>query len=209
MVPVAGRPLLEWMLLWLKRNQVRKVIVGVAYQPEKIMRYFGSEFMGLQIKYSKHTIDGGTVEGYRLAIERHIRNGLFFAMNGDELMNLHLQNLAIYHAIHRPIATIAVAPLPSPFGVVRLDKSNMNIIGFQEKEVIPSVLVSMGVYVFERAILKHLPKSGDIERTTFPQLAKEQKLKAYKYGGFWMNINTPKDLAEVTKRIRRSGQGFK
>jgi NDP-sugar pyrophosphorylase family protein len=57
--------------------------------------------------------------------------------------------------------------------------------------------------MFEKEITDYLPKRGDIERTTFPELAKKRKLNAYRHDGFWATVNTPKDLADVENLIGR------
>ena len=71
LVKVGGRPLLEWVVEWLQQNRVTDLVIGVAYLKEKIMRYFGGGGkFGVDIRYSVHTVKGGTSEGFRLAIPR-------------------------------------------------------------------------------------------------------------------------------------------
>jgi NDP-sugar pyrophosphorylase family protein len=54
--------------------------------------------------------------------------------------------------------------------------------------------VSAGVYVLDEAALARLPNRGDHERTTFPALAAEGRLAAFRHEGVWLTVNTPKDL---------------
>lgn len=202
MVEVAGRPLLHWVLAWLSRNMVRRVVIGVAYKGERIVEHFkdgGS--LGLKIQYSTHTLQGGTAEGFRLAIERYVKEETFFAINGDELTNVGLQELGKFHIRQGATATIAVAPLRSPFGVV--DIKGPDILAFREKATIDSVHVSIGVYAFQHEILDYLPQTGDIEKTAFPRLATQRKVKAFGHSGFWMTVNTIKDLSEVEKELSK------
>jgi len=204
MVEVAGRPLLDWVLTWLRNNHIRNVVIGVAYRNQSIIDHFGDgSSYGLEIQYSKHTVEGGTAEGFRLAIERYVDDATFVALNGDEITNVKLQDLAEFHKTRKAMATIALAPLPSPFGVVELDCAN--VVAFHEKPVIESVYVNVGVYVFQHEMIDYLPLKGDIERTAFPRLASERKLAAYKHDGFWMTINTVKDLTEVEPRLVAAG----
>jgi len=204
MVEVAGRPLLDWVLTWLRNNHIRSVVIGVAYRNQSIIDHFGDgSSHGLEIQYSKHTVEGGTAEGFRLAIERYVDDATFVALNGDEITNVKLQALAEFHKTRKAMATIALAPLPSPFGVVELDGTN--VVAFHEKPVIESVYVNVGVYVFQHEMIDYLPLKGDIERTAFPRLASERKLAAYKHDGFWMTINTVKDLTEVEPRLVAAG----
>jgi len=204
MIEVHRRPLLDWVLFWLRKNRVRRVVIGIAYKGEMIVEHLkDGESFGLDIRYSTHTVEGGTAEGFRLAIERHVKDTTFFAINGDELTDVKLQELADFHKHQRATATVAVAPLPSPYGVVDLDGSN--VVAFREKAKIESVNVSIGVYAFQEEILDYLPRTGDVERIVFPRLAAERKCVAYRHNGFWMTVNTTKDLREVEERLSKDG----
>lgn len=199
MLPVAGKPILQWVIEWLVREGVDRAVIGVAYHKQKIIDYFqdGSRF-GLDLTYSVHTVEGGTAQGFRLAIERYVDEDTFVAMNGDELSNISLESLSEYHLRYKPIASICVSPLRSPFGVVVIDPDN-RIVNFREKAVLESVYVSMGIYMFQREILKCLPEAGDVERTAFVSLAREGKLRAFRHHGLWVTVNTLKDLQEANQ----------
>jgi NDP-sugar pyrophosphorylase family protein len=54
--------------------------------------------------------------------------------------------------------------------------------------------VNAGLYVFGEAALAALPERGDHEQTTFPALAGEGRLAAFRHEGVWLTVNTPKDL---------------
>jgi len=200
MVIVAGKPLLHWIIEWLKQNQIFNVVIGVAYRKEKIIDYFGDgKQFGVRIRYSEHTVEGGTAEGFRLAISRFVDDDIFLGMNGDELVDIPISEFVDFHRSAGGTATIAVGPLRSPYGVVEI-KDN-DVIGFKEKPILFSHLVSVGTYVFSREIMNYLPERGDIERTCFPELAAARKLKAYVHKGFWATINTIKDLEDVEKQL--------
>jgi NDP-sugar pyrophosphorylase family protein len=202
MILAAGKPLLRWIIEWLRANGIRNVVIGVAYKKEKIVRYFGDGGrFGVTIKYSNHTVEGGTSQGFRLAIERHVRDEVFLAMNGDELVDLSVSDFGEFHCANGGIATVALGPLRSPYGLVEIE--GKDVIGFQEKPILRSHYVSIGTYVFSRSILENLPETGDVERTTFPRLASMRKLKAYIHEGFWATVNTAKDLEDVEQQLRR------
>jgi len=202
MIPIAGKPLLQWIIEWLKVNEVSNVIIGVAYKKEKVMDYFGNgSKLGVDIKYSVHSVEGGTSEGFRLAIERHVADDNFLAMNGDELVDVNVQKFFAHHVGFQGLATIAVAPLRSPYGVVEIEGND--IVGFQEKPVLASHFVSIGTYIFARDVLPFLPQTGDVERTLFPRLSSMRKLKVYRHDGFWATVNTSKDLEDVENQLRK------
>jgi len=209
MVEVLGKPLLQWIVEWLRSNNIKRLVIGVAFKKEAIMDHFGdgSEF-GAHIDYSVHSVEGETAEGFRLAIDRYVEDDTFVAMNGDELTNLDIDKMVHFHLSHKPIATIAVSPLRSPYGVVDIAK-NGDITGFEEKPIIPSVQVNSGIYVFDRRILDYLPQEGSLEQTTLPSLARLRKLKAYPVNSFWFTIDTVKDLETAEQELLKARREIK
>jgi len=204
MVRVLNKPILQWVIEWLQHHGIKHVIIGVAYRKETVMDYFedGSEF-GVKISYSIHTVDGETGEGFRLAINRFVNDDVFVAMNGDELTNFDLKDMINFHRKHERIATIAVTNPRSPFGVVKVAENGL-ILAFQEKPMIPSLLVSTGVYVFSRNIKDYLPEKGRIEETTFPMLAKKKLLVGYVMKeNVWLTVNTVKDLKYAESILKK------
>lgn len=194
MVRVLDKPILHWVIEWLRHSGIKRVVIGVAYRGETVMNYFGdgSKF-GVEISYSVHSVDGETGEGFRLAISRYVRDDVFVAMNGDEITNFDLRDMIDFHCRYGQMATIAVANPRSPFGLIAMGQDGL-ISAFMEKPVIPSLLVSMGIYVFSRSVENYLPEKGRIEEITFPLLVKNKLLRGYKMKGTWLTVNTMKDL---------------
>ncbi len=199
MIHVAGKPIMEWIMKWLVRNNISHVVVGVAYKKEVVIEYLKALRLDVNLNYSEHTVEGGTGEGFRLAIDRYVRDNVFLALNGDELTDIQVSEFADFHLRNGGLATIAVSRLRSPFGIVEVDGDKVR--GFTEKPVLNSYLVSTGVYIFDHKILDFLPERGSIENETLPQLAARGLLRAYKHRGFWGTINTVKDLQEVERQL--------
>src|SRR5439155_7050027 len=135
LVRVGGRPLLEWVVVWLQENRVTELVIGVAHLKEKIMRYFGGgEKFGVDIRYSVHTVEGGTSEGFRLAISRYVDSPSFFALNGDQITDLRLGSFHSSYSKDRALASIAVVHPRLPFGLVEISPKGF-CEGFVEKPV--------------------------------------------------------------------------
>ena len=195
MIPLKGKPLIYWTLSWLKDNGFDHAVLGVSYRKETVINYLKDKPVDIDVDFSEHTQEGETGEGFRLAIQRHVTDENFLAMNGDELTNLDVQKLIDYHLQMKAVATIAVSPMRSPFAIV--DIQGNNIVGFKEKPLLPDTCVSAGIYVFNHSICEYLPKTGSIERLTFSVLAQKRLLKAYKLSENerWLTINSVKDLS--------------
>ncbi|HWY28048.1 MAG TPA: nucleotidyltransferase family protein [Candidatus Sulfotelmatobacter sp.] len=202
LVKVGGKPLLEWVVEWLQQNRVTDLVIGVAYLKEKIMRYFGNGGrLGVDIRYSVHTVEGGTSEGFRLAISRYVYAPHFFALNGDQIADLRLRRMYENYQASACLASIAVVHPRLPFGLVDVNQKGL-CRDFVEKPVLKDVFISTGVYVFDRKVLNYLPRRGDVERTTFPKLAKMNKLKAFKHGGSFITVNSLRELEEADEALK-------
>ena len=59
----------------------------------------------------------------------------------------------------------------------------------------------MGLYVLDDEATERLPERGDHEQTTFPELAAEGRLLAFRHEGLWLTVNTPKDLRRAEEHF--------
>ena len=94
--------------------------------------------------------------------------------------------------------------MPTGFGVVELGEDDQ-VSGFDESPKLPH-WVHAGVDVLDEEAIARLPEKGDHERTTFPELAAEGKLYAFRHEGLWLTVNTPKDLRTAEEHMRREPQ---
>jgi NDP-sugar pyrophosphorylase family protein len=194
LVPVAGKPLVSYLVSQLVAAGVERVIVSCArgraelFQAE--LEGFGAEIVA--VPEPEPLGRGG---GLRLAAARRRETGPLYAVNGDDVHDVDLEALLAVHTASGASATIAVAPLSSPFGVVEIDETDQ-ITGFREAPRLPH-WVSVGVYVLGDEAVARLPQRGDHERSTFPELARERKLRAFRHEGLWIPVNTPKDLRKA------------
>jgi NDP-sugar pyrophosphorylase family protein len=191
LVAVAGRPLVGYQVLRLAAAGVERVIVSCAAGQAGL---FEAKLSGLgaEIVAVAEPEPLGRGGGLRLAAEQREESGPLYAFNGDELHDVDLRAFLDAHEEHGAAATIVVAPLKSQFGVVDLDDGD-RVTGFREAPKLPH-WVNAGVYVLDDEALERLPGRGDHEQSTFPELAQEGKLFAFRHEGLWITVNTPKDL---------------
>jgi NDP-sugar pyrophosphorylase family protein len=191
LVPIAGFPLAAYAVARLARAGVTRVIVACRAGLEED---FVSALTGLGCDV--HAVGEpeplGRGGGLRLAASHRQADGPVLALNGDELLDLDFGALIAEHDASDAAATIVVAQVRSPFGVVELQADGA-VTGFREAPLLEN-WVNSGVYVLDEEALERLPERGDHEQTTFPALAAEGKLRGYRHGGVWLTVNTPKDL---------------
>lgn len=198
LVGVAGRPLVEHQIRRLIEAGVTRVIVSCrAGQEEEFARAL--EGAGVELAFAGEEEPLGRGGGLKFAARERRSSGPIFALNGDELFDVDLDALLAHHRSRSPAATIAVTPLPSPYGVVDVDEKDV-VRGFREAPKLPH-LVNMGVYLLDDEAIERLPDRGDHETSTFPELAAEGKLLAFRHEGLWLTVNTPKDLRRAEEHF--------
>ncbi len=190
LVEVGGRPLAAYQVAQLAAAGVDRVLVACAVgKGEEFERALAG--IGPEIVPVEEPEPLGRGGGIRWAA-RLSRGGDVYALNGDELVDLDLRALLARHAGSGAAATITVAHPPSPFAIVDLDEHDV-VTGFHEVAKMP-YWVSCGVYVLGEEALARFPERGDHETSTFPELATEHRLGAFRHEGSWITVNTPKDL---------------
>lgn len=198
LVPVGRRPLAEYQLRQLAHAGVTRAIISCrAGQEEEFEQALAG--VGVELAFAGEPEPLGRGGGLRFAARERRSTGPCFALNADELFDVDLRALLAHHSERSPAATITVAPLPSPFGVVDLGDDD-RVHGFREAPKLPH-WVNMGLYVLDDAAIERLPERGDHEQSTFPELAAEGRLLAYRHEGLWLTVNTPKDLRRAEEHF--------
>ena len=199
LVPVAGYPLAEYTVGRLVDAGVTRIIVACrAGQEEAFVDALAG--FGAEIAPVGEPEPLGRGGGLRLAASQRREEGTVLALNGDELLDVDFRSLFDEHESSGAAATIVVAQVYSPFGVVDLQPDD-SITGFKEAPKLHH-WVNSGVYALGEEALARLPERGDHEQSTFPELATEGKLRGYRHDGVWLTVNTPKDLRRAEEFMR-------
>ena len=203
LLPLNGKPILERIISWLRKNGVENVILGVGYRKEQIKDYFGDgNKFGVNISYVEHDPNGGTEDAFKTDIENvKLYDENFYAMNGDQITDLQLDGLTNAHIKNDAIVTMVTIKLRTNFGVIETDHSN-KIIHIQEKWTIPNVLMNTGIYVFNKKIKDYLLE-GNIEENTFRKLSEEGKIYSFYYDGEWFSVNDQKEFERVENYLKK------
>jgi NDP-sugar pyrophosphorylase family protein len=191
LVLVGGRPLLAWQIGRLVEAGVDRVIVScLGGQETEFERHLDG--LGVELVCAGERERLGRGGGIRYAAGSRVESGDVYAMNGDELVDVDFAALLARHRSTGASATLTVAQPPSQFGQVDLTDDDV-VTGFHEVSRVP-YWVNCGVYVLSEEALARFPEKGDHESTTFPELAGEGKLRAFRHTGTWLTVNTPKEL---------------
>jgi NDP-sugar pyrophosphorylase family protein len=162
-----------------------------------IQQYFGNgEKFGVEIRYAVEEEPLGRGGGIKLAWNELAHGDApVIATNGDIVTSFDLGAMVEAHRKANALVTDLVVPYISQYGIVDIDDGG-KVTGFRSEPRLP-YWVNAGVYVMEQSVRDLLPDRGDHEASTFPQLAEQGKLLAYKSERFWRAVDTVKDLTTV------------
>lgn len=196
MVPVANAPVMEHILLLLRRHGIREVVATVQYLAAAVQDYFREgEDLGIQLQYSVEERPLGTAGSVKLAEE--FLDEPFLVISGDALTNFDLTAVVNFHRESGACATLTLCRVPNPleFGVVVTDQSG-RIVQFQEKPSWGEVLgdtINTGIYVLNAELLEMVPRDQpfDFSNDLFPRLLRN-KMPMYGYiaEGYWTDVGS-------------------
>jgi NDP-sugar pyrophosphorylase family protein len=199
---VGEEPILAIVLKQLARSGVTHATLAVGHMAEMFPQVLGRGNGSLRLDYVRERTPLGTA-----APLRHIR-GLtrtFLVQNGDILTDLDYRKLVRHHRQEKAVATIATfrRKVNVDFGVIEASRTGL-LSAYHEKPSL-SYRVSMGVYVFEPEVLKHIPPRGPYD---FPELIKRLlqrglPVATYPFHGRWLDIGRPDDFLAAQTEVRR------
>ncbi|HIP56863.1 MAG TPA: NDP-sugar synthase [Ignisphaera aggregans] len=210
MLPILGKPLLDWILESLSRLDLEEVVISVRYLAEVIERRYSGKYVGkAPIKFAKETKPLGDAGPLKLVEQLYGLDTTFIVIYGDVFTDVCIESILAFHRKHGGIATLMLVEVsdPSRYGVAVLDDS-YRIRSFVEKprENPPSKLANAGIYVFEPEVLKFIPSVSfyRIARDLIPNILRYGDVYGYVYRGLWSDIGVPKDYLEANiEALRR------
>ncbi|NLC12013.1 MAG: NTP transferase domain-containing protein [Firmicutes bacterium] len=196
MVPILGRPMMEYIVKLLVKHHFSEIAVTLQYLPDSIMDFFGSgESYGVSFRYYVEEEPLGTAGSVKNASS--FLDDTFLVISGDCLTDIDLTKALKFHREKKAVATIVLTPVENPleYGVVMAEPKG-RIIRFLEKpgwgEVF-SDTVNTGIYILEPQVLNYI-KQGvkfDFSKDLFPLLLeKGEPLYACTLSGFWCDVGS-------------------
>jgi mannose-1-phosphate guanylyltransferase len=221
MVPILGKPVLEYLIEHLARYGIKELMINVAFNHWKIENHFGDgSRWGVEIGYSYEGVrEHGDVVPKPVGSAGGMKkiqdfSGFFdettLVMCGDALIDLDLGAALFEHKSKGAMASVVALNVKreevQSYGIVSTDESG-RVVEFQEKptpEAAKSTLASTGIYIFEPSVLDLVPsgKTFDIGSDLFPLLA-EKGLPFYAQSRFfnWIDIGRVSDYWSVLQRV--------
>lgn len=205
LVPLGHQPILDIVVQQLAYYGFKDIILSVGYLAELIQAYFqnsNSRFSDLNISYVKENKRMGTAGSLGLIQDL---NETFLVMNGDVLTTLDYSKLVAYHRQKNAVLTIAMHKkrVKIDLGVIETDRAGF-LTEYIEKPEKP-YLVSMGVYIYEPAVLKYINPNTYLD---FPDLVIQliengEKVAGYPCDDYWLDIGRHEDYNRAQNEYQK------
>ena len=206
MLPVANRPILEYVVEAVADAGIDRVVLVVGYRGERIRNHFGDgRDWDLDIEYVDQSHQLGT--GHAVLQAEDAVGDRFVVLNGDRIVNASVVREVRDATVdgQTPVMAVTDAEHPREYGVVSLEGGR--VVGVEEKPEAPVAAgrINAGVYGFSASIfdaIRDTSPAGELGITdTLDRLAQESAIEAVEYHGDWYDVSHLWDLLAVNASL--------
>ena len=212
LVPVAGKPVLQYQLEVAARSHIRKAYVLTGHLSAQVEAYVRRHrpVGALEVECVREPEPLGTAGVFHL-LESHLRDSTnrLIVMYGDLICNMDLRRLIQFHDAHDGIASLTAHPNDHPFDSDLFDVRSDGRVTHVHKKPHPEGawlgnLVNAAVYVIDRKVLDYVPrvKSDWMHDVFTDHFLRRQKVYAYRTSEFIKDMGTAARLEETEKSVR-------
>lgn len=211
MLPVAGKPIIQYNIESLRDNGITDILLIVRYKEEMVRNYFGdgSDF-GVNIFYKTQKDFLGTANA--ISYGEDFIDDSIIVLNGDIILDdeiIHEIIKKYNYLTPDTLMLLTEVEDPSAFGVVEIENGNIkSIVEKPKREEAPSNLVNAGIYIFNKDIFDKIRKTEISERGEYEitdsvslQIEDNKKVIGHKTSKDWIDVGRPWELIEVNEDL--------
>jgi len=218
LVEIGGKPILWHIMKMYSHYGHNDFIICCGYKGYMIKEFFANYFLHhsdvtFDVKNNKMKIHTNKIEPWQVTlidtgensmtggrlkrIRDYLDDETFFLTYGDGVSDVDFDSLLDFHKKQDTFATLTAVQPPGRFGAFKLKSGNQKITNFREKpkgDGSDRAWINGGFFVLEPEIFDYI--DGDLtvwEREPMENLAKNNKLSAFKHDGFWQSMDTLRD----------------
>ena len=211
MLPVAGKPIIQYNIESLRDNGITDILLIVRYKEEMVRNYFGdgSDF-GVNIFYKTQKDFLGTANA--ISYGEDFIDDSIIVLNGDIILDdeiIHEIIKKYNYLTPDTLMLLTEVEDPSAFGVVEIENGNIkSIVEKPKSEEAPSNLVNAGIYIFNKDIFDKIRKTEISERGEYEitdsvslQIKDNKTVIGHKTSKDWIDVGRPWELIEVNEDL--------
>lgn len=187
LIPIAGRPIVDYIIDFLKGHEVHDIRVAGGYLVEEIRNHFRTSHIKVF-----DTGDVDIISRIQQLTESHDERIL--VLYGDTLSDVNIPDLLAFSSQHFDKVTVTVWPLRSNFGVFSIDEKSQ-VTKYFEKPTL-DYWINIGYFVIPPAFFQLLKEFSTFEEL-LSHLTSQKLLVAYRHTGAHITINTRAELEDA------------
>ena len=209
LLPVGGKPLLEWLLICVAETGIKEVLIITNFMENMIKEYFGDgSSIGLNLSYIHQKNMKGTADAFGLA-EKFVENEMFLGVYGDLYITPDTLKEVVYSHKESKATIAGLQRDPYMYGALELEGDK--VLSIVEKPLpgkAPSNVTNAGIYVFPASIFDHIKTTkisprGEFEVTdainSMILSGVESRLHML-HSDDWLDVGHPWTLLEANSR---------
>ena len=200
LVPVLGRPFLEFVLEDFSRQGFSHFVLSVGFLAQQVEQHFGDgSARGRTVRYVREVSPLGTGGAIRHALPQ--LSDPFVVVNGDTLLQLDLAAMLQAHRQQVVPMSLAAAWVPDRGRYGALGIRNGRVERFEEKRADAGAgLINGGVYVMNHAMLHGAPEGAfSLEQDWLPRHT--GRIAAFETRGYFVDMGTHEVLRTLDQSL--------
>jgi len=195
LVPVAeDRVFLDYILSWLAKSQVKRVILSLHYRYEQFQLYIARHTFPFTVEMVVEPSLLGTGGAVRHVLEQKDVGESFGVLNGDTYLNFGLKYMVEQFERLQDGCIVGLSYVEDTSRYGKVHTCDSKVMAFEEKDSSGGAgWVNNGCYILTRDIFTSCPNKFSLEKELFPRLIEEGKLYGYKAAGEFIDIGVPED----------------
>ncbi len=210
MVRLAGKPVLEHIISFLKENDLTNIVLCTGHLSQIIENYFGDgSSFGVNLVYSREEMPLSTGGALALAKEKIADD--FILLNGDNICTINVQKLILFHKEKNALLTIGVGKTKGSY------PASCDLFAFNKEFAITNIIFrphqyitdgenlplgNLGIFCCSREILKDIPQIFvSFEKLLPTFLSEGKRIYAYPTNEYASDIGTQESLRAVEEDL--------
>lgn len=202
LLPVGGKPIIDYNLDELERCGVKRIFVTTNYLADKIERHIARREGNASIECFREPRRLGTMGS--LALIEGLESENVLLMNSDLLTSINFEAMYLHHIKNRSDLTMAGVPytVSVPYALMRI--SGGRVKGLEEKPTY-NYFANAGVYILKRRLIDKVTKGEFLDAPDFISSLIDAggKVGCYPIEGTWIDIGSPDDYRYANELMER------
>ena len=215
MVEIGDKPILWHIMKIYAAAGINEFIICLGYKGYVIKEYFASYTLHMSditfdLRRNEMQVHQNGTEAWRVTmvdtgektmtggrikrIKDYIGQETFCLTYGDGVTDLDIKKLVAFHKKQKALVTLTAVQPPGRFGVFNLEDDQIMISRFREKPQGDSAWINGGFFIVEPEALGYIKDDSTVwEQEPLVNIARQNKLAAYRHHGYWQNMDTLRD----------------